>query len=198
MPDDTLPVLVPRPANCPDCGRPNPVPVDDPQFCPMCDDGRLRIEDLKAADETHEVWRLVVETAGDAWLICLEEGNDDRPDYVLNEKGTLMLDEVGMPFVPDSNRVFHYSIQSPLNDAIEYAAECTHGQQSWTAVHPGLLMRFSEKLRNQVFKYVARRLAAEEDPARIGLLAADDRPMVREAASLALEQLKEAGQLPGQ
>lgn len=195
MSNSSQPSRVPRPVNCPACGRPNPVPVDDPESCPMCDDGRLRDEDLDVAGEADEVWRLVVETLGDAWFMAWAEG--DRTKYVLNEARTLMYDEYGEPFVPDSNRVFHVSALGLLNEGVDALVIALADGRSWKAARKELDAILERKVTGRVRDHAVERLIAEEDEARIGLLAAEDRPMVREAASLALKRLKKAGRLPG-
>ena len=191
MPGASLPIRVPRPPECPACRRPNPVPVEDSKSCAMCDDGRLRIEDLEAAAETDEEWRLVAATLADAWFMAWAEG--DRPAYVLNEAGTLMYDD-GDPFVPDSNRAFHYSTLRLFDEGVGSLVETFADGRSWKAVRKELDATFERKVTHRVREHAAERLT-EEDPATLGLLAAEDRPMVREAASLALKKLKKAGRI---
>ena len=149
---------------------------------------------LEAAAETDEEWRLVAATLADAWFMAWAE--DDKTKYVLSEAGTLMYDEDGDPFVPDSNRVFHYSVLGLLNEGVDSLVETFADGRSWKAARKELDDIFERKITRRVLEHAAERLIAEEDPATLGLLAAEDRPMVREAASLALKKLKKAGRLP--
>lgn len=164
--------------------------------CVNCDDGRLRIEDFDASDEADYVWRPVVAVLADAWFMAWAEG--DRPGCWLNEAETLAYDERGDPFVPDSNRVFHYSTLRLLNDGVFYLVFGIANGQSWKECGEGIDFQFKRSITDRVRDHAVERLIAEEEPARLGLLAADDRPTVREAATLALRRLKEAGQVPGQ
>lgn len=156
--------------------------------------GRYAAEADREPDADQDaMWHLVVATIAEAWLMSWAEA-DERP-HELHETGTLACDDDGMPGVPQNGGFYHDAWADLINLAIMLLAHETTHSRTWRHARIDLDALFKVPVTSSILDRAVERLT-ETDPAMLAMLAAQNRPMVAEAAASALDRLNHAGRIP--